>query len=66
MKKGQNKKEKITWICFLLASVCFYIAAIIGMISKDGNNVNINLCLGSAFLCLSTVQLRKNRNNKEQ
>ena len=68
MKKEQkNNKEKIAFICFLIASICFYISAIIGIISKDGSNWVVNLCLGSAFLCLSTTHLNKDedKNTKE-
>lgn len=65
MKEEQkNNKEKITFICFLIASICFYISAIINIISKDGSNWVVNLCLGSAFLCLSTTHLNKDKNNK--
>ena len=49
MKK--DKSEKISFICFLVASICFYISGIIGIISKDESNWVVNLCLGSAFLC---------------
>lgn len=66
MKKEQNNKEKIAFICFLIASICFYISAIIGIISKDGSNWVVNLCLGSAFLCLSTTHLNKDKNNKHK
>lgn len=65
-KKQKNNKEKVTFICFLIASICFYISAIIGIVSKDESNWVVNLCLGSAFLCLSTVYLSKDgdKNNK--
>ena len=59
-----NKKEKIAFICYLTASICFYISAIIGIFSKSSNWV-VNLCLGSAFLCLSTTRLNKNNNDKD-
>ncbi len=57
MKK--DKSEKISFICYLIASVCFYISGILDIINKDDNWV-IGLCLGSAFLCLSTTHLNKN------
>lgn len=58
---SKNNKEKIAFICFLVASICFYIGAIIGIINKNGSNGAVNLCLGSAFLCLSTTHLNKNK-----
>lgn len=63
--KDENK-EKIAFICFLIASICFYVSAVIGMISKDGSNWIVNMCLGSAFLCLSTTHLHKDKNNKNK
>lgn len=62
---NKNKKEKITFICYLIASICFYISAIIGIFSKSSNWV-VNLCLGSAFLCLSTTHLNKDKNDKNK
>ncbi|MDE6427252.1 MAG: hypothetical protein K2K89_14110 [Ruminococcus sp.] len=59
MKKNNN--EKISFICFLIASVCFYISSIIDIINKDGNNWITNFCLGSSFLCLSTTHINKEK-----
>lgn len=59
MKK--DKIEKISFICFLIASICFYIIGISNIISKDGSSWVVNLCLGSAFLCLSTTHLNKDK-----
>ncbi len=61
MKKKQNNKSKVSFICFLIASVCSYINGIIGMINKDGSNCILNFCLGSSFLCLSTTYLNKDK-----
>ena len=36
MKK--DKREKISFVCYLVASVCFYISGIIGIFNKDGSN----------------------------
>ncbi|MDE6434078.1 MAG: hypothetical protein K2L07_07585 [Lachnospiraceae bacterium] len=65
MKERQNNKEKIAFICFLIASICFYISAAIGIISKDGSNVVTNLCLGSTMLCLSTTYLNKDEDKNK-
>ena len=64
MKMKKNNKEKISFICFLIASVCFYISGIIGIINKNGNNWIANFCLGSSLLCLSTTHLNKDKKNK--
>lgn len=62
MKKEKNRK--ITFVCYLTASICYYISTIIGIISKENSNWVITLCLGSAFLCLSTTYLNKNNKDK--
>ena len=61
MKKEQNSKEKITFICFLIASICFYISAAFCFMDEatDSGMGVVNLCLGSAFLCLSSTHLNK-------
>ena len=59
-------KEKISFVCFLTASICFYISGIIGIISKDGSSWVVNLCLGSAFLCLSTTHLHKDKKDDKK
>lgn len=59
MKK--DKREKITFVCLMVASICFYISAILGFINETTDNTTgiVNLCLGSSFLCLSTTYLNK-------
>lgn len=58
-----KKENKIVMICYLTASICFYISAIICFVSKSTNNSTgvLNLCLGSTFLCLSSVYSNKNK-----
>ena len=47
MKKEQrNNKEKINFICFLIASIGFYIVSIINFIDKDTSTAVVFLCLG--------------------
>lgn len=46
------KNDRLAFFGFLLASVCFYAAAVLAMCRKDGSWA-VNFCLGSAFLCLS-------------
>ena len=65
MKK--DKREKICFICFLAASICYYIISIVNFIDKNTTAAVRFLCLGSSFLCLSTTHLNKNdKNNKDK
>ena len=60
-----KKSDKIAGICFLVASICYFICAIIGIFSKDTMAVT-NLCLGACFFCLSSVYLNKKFNYKKK
>lgn len=70
MKEEKNKKEnKIVFILYMVASMCFFISAILGFM--DENNMAVTqLCLGACFLCLSSVHYTKykdeNKENKEK
>lgn len=56
MKNEQkDNKEKINFICFLVASIVFYIVSIINFIDKNTSTAVVFLCLGSSFLCLSST-----------
>lgn len=58
--------KKIEGKVFYLVSVCFYIVALIHIISSDASDGVIWLCLGSAFLCLGVNATNKaNKNGKE-
>ena len=59
------KQEKISFICYLIASICFYISAILDIINKEDNWV-IGLCLGTAFLCLSSTHLSKDKGKDKE
>lgn len=49
-------KEKISYYCFLVASVCFFICAVIGFFSEGSRGMAVtHLCLGAAFLCLAST-----------
>ncbi len=61
----KDKKEKIDFICFLVASIIFYIVAIINFIDKNTSTGVVFLCLGSAFLCLSSTHRNNDKNNKK-
>lgn len=58
------KKEKICFICYIIASICFYLSALIGICSHNGGNWVVNLCLGSAFLCLASTHREKKEEKK--
>lgn len=62
MKK--EKKKKINLVCFLTASICYYIISIINFTDGDTGTAITFLCLGSAFLCLSSTNFSKDKNDK--
>lgn len=55
----KQKNEKITFICFMIASVCFYICSIIELCNDETSKAALHLCLGSSFLCLGTTHINK-------
>lgn len=61
----KNKKEKVNFICFIIASICFYFVSIMNFIDKNISTAVIFLCLGSSFLCLASTHLNKDENNKK-
>ncbi len=61
MKKNN---DKIARICFLVASICYFISAIIGFMDKEYIAVT-NFCLGACFLCLSSAHFNKDKKNKK-
>lgn len=54
-----KKSDKISSICFAIASISFYVAAIINFIQKDTSMGVVYLCLGSTNLCLFSVFMNK-------
>ena len=57
MKK--EKKEKISFIGFLTASIIYFIGSILNFIDKNIGTGTMFLCLGFSFLCLATTHLDK-------
>ena len=55
------EKEKIRFICFLLASVCFFIVSIMNFMDKNTASAITFLLLGVSFLLLSTTHLKKDK-----
>ncbi len=59
-----RKENKITFILYLIASICLFASAVFGFIDK--NNMAIaNLGLGVCFLSLSFVYFEKYKKDKE-
>ncbi len=56
--------NKITGICFLVASICYFICAVIGFIDKE-DTATVNLCLGACFICLSSAFFSKDKKDKK-
>ena len=55
-------KEKIAFYCYLAASVCFFISAVINFFGNKYMAVT-HLCLGAAFLGLASTH-RKDKDAK--
>ncbi len=68
MKK--EKREKISFVGFLTASIIYFIGAILNFIEKNIGTAVMFLCLGFSFLCLATTHLykdkSKDKNNKQE
>ncbi len=60
-----KKESKITFILYIIASVCFFVSAILGFIDKSSMAVT-QFCLGACFLCLSSVHYEKYKKSKEK
>lgn len=54
-------KEKIRFICFLLASICFFIVSIMNFMDKNTAPAITFLLLGISFLLLSTTHLKNDK-----
>ena len=65
MKNNENKTNKRVAALNYFTSLCFYIAALINFINGDNKGVAIMfLCLGSTHLCLGSVYLNKDKDEK--
>jgi len=62
--------KKIEGKVLYLVSICFYIVALIHIISSDASDGVIWICLGSTFLCLGANAVnkanRKDNKNEEE
>lgn len=64
MKK--EKREKVSFVGFLTASIIYFIGSILNFIDKNTSTGVMFLCLGFSFLCLATTHLDKDKNNKQE
>lgn len=55
------EKDKIRFICFLLASICFFIVSIMNFMDKNIAPAVTFLLLGISFLLLSTTHLKNDK-----
>ena len=55
------EKDKIRFICFLFASICFFIVSIMKFMDKNTASAIIFLLLGISFLLLSTTHLKNDK-----
>ena len=55
------EKEKIRFICFLFASICFFIVAIMNFMDKNTAPAITFLLLGISFLIFSTIHLKNDQ-----
>ena len=55
------EKDKIRFICFLLASICFFIVSIMNFMDKSTAPAVTFLLLGISFLLLSTTHLKNDK-----
>lgn len=63
------KSEKVCATLYYIASLCFYISAIIHFVnSGSSSKVVVDICLGSTMLCLGIVwskRYKKSGENKQ-
>ena len=65
MKNKKDNTNKIVSTLNYFSSVWFYIVSIINFIDRNNSMGILYLCLGSTFMCLGTVWLNKEKNNKK-
>lgn len=58
----KEKREKMSFIGFLTASILYFIGSILNFIDKNTSNAIMFLCLGFSFLCLTIAHLDNGKN----
>lgn len=59
-----NKNDKISFVSFLIAAICFYALSVMNFANKDTSTAVVFLCVGSALFCTSTTYLNKGKKDK--
>lgn len=60
-----KNRDRIMYRCFLIISIISNIVGIINVICSNISIAVIFMCVGSTFLCLSSVLLSKNKDKKK-
>lgn len=47
---NNDKKEKVSFICFLIASICFYFVAVVNFMDDQTNTAVTYFCSGISVL----------------
>lgn len=59
-----KKKKQVSFYCYLIASFCFFISAVINLFSKDTQYLSVmQFFLVSVFLYLASVSRNGKREN---
>ena len=65
MKNKEEKNNRIISILYYFSSVCFYIVSIFDFVNKS-NNIIVDFCLGSTFLCLGSAYLNRDKDKEKK
>lgn len=66
MKDKKDSSNKIVSTLNYFTAVCFYVVSIINFVNKDNSMGVFYLCLGSAFMCLGSVWLNKDKEKSKK
>lgn len=59
-----DKNDKIRFVSFLVAAICFYSVSVINFANKYTSTAVVFLCVGSALFCAATTYLNKGKKEK--
>lgn len=63
-KEHKISSERVSFICFLIAAICYFISAAIAIAYKNGSG-GTNICLGCVFLCLALSYRSKDKSKED-
>lgn len=63
-KEHKISSERVSFICFLTAAICYFISAAIDIAGKNGSG-GTNISLGCVFLCLAFSYRSKDKNKED-